>query len=82
MTATESQRCLSKGHGVSVNTDGGRPQRMLETISDMQDSMVVNLAYHANDPGVGMALHCDTDRYKMFVGEAHPINPVGRTHGC
>ena len=50
-------------------TDGGRPQRMLETISDMQDSMVVNLAYHANDPGVGMALHRDTDRYKMFVGD-------------
>ena len=50
-------------------TDGGRPQRMLGTISDMQDSMVVNLAYHANDPGPGMALHRDTDRYKMFVGD-------------
>lgn len=50
-------------------TDGGRPGRMLETISDMQDSMVVNLAYHANDPCVGMALHRDTDRYKMFVGD-------------
>lgn len=50
-------------------TDGGRPQRMLETISDMQDSMVVNLAYHANDPSAGMALHRDTDRYKMFVGD-------------
>ena len=42
---------------------------MLETISDMQDSMVVNLAYHANDPSAGMALHRDTDRYKMFVGD-------------
>ena len=31
--------------------------------------MVVNLAYHANDPSAGMALHRDTDRYKMFVGD-------------
>lgn len=50
-------------------TDNGRPQRMLETISDMQDSMVVNVAYHANDPSVGMALHRDMDRYKLFVGD-------------
>ena len=50
-------------------TDGGRPQRMLETISDMQDSMVVNIAYHANDPSIGMALHRDRDRYKLFVGD-------------
>ncbi len=41
---------------------------MLGTISDMQDSMVVNISYHANDPSSGMALHRDTDRYKMFVG--------------
>ena len=48
-------------------TDGGRHDRTAETISDMQDSMVVNMAYHANDPGVGMALHRDTSRHKMFV---------------
>lgn len=39
----------------------------METIFDMQDSMVVNIAYHANDPSVGMALHRDSDRYKMFL---------------
>ncbi len=52
---------------VHAVTDGGRHDRMFETISDMQDSMVVNMAYHANDPSVGMALHRDTGRYKMFV---------------
>ena len=35
----------------------------------MQDSMVVNIAYHANDPNVGMALHKDTNRYKMFMAD-------------
>lgn len=35
----------------------------------MQDSMVVNMAYHANDPNVGMALHKDNNRYKMFMAD-------------
>lgn len=36
-------------------------------IADMADSMVVNLAYHANDPNVGFGLSKDYDRYKMFL---------------
>lgn len=52
---------------VKAATDGGRQSRLAETIFDMSDSMVVNLAYHANDPNVGMALHRDSDRYKMFI---------------
>ena len=31
--------------------------------------MVVNMAYHANDPGAGMALHQAPDKYKMFAGD-------------
>lgn len=50
-------------------TDGGRHNRMAEVVSNMQDSMVVNIAYHANDPSAGMALHRDSERYKMFVGD-------------
>lgn len=49
--------------------EGGRPDRLFETITDMQDSMVVSLAYHANDPSVGMALHKDPSRYKMYLGD-------------
>ena len=38
-------------------------------LADMKDSMVVNFAYHANDPNVGFSLHSDEDYYKMFVGD-------------
>ncbi len=60
---TRKSSCFS----VHAATDGGKQTRMMETIFDMQDSMVVNIAYHANDPSVGMALHRDSDRYKMFL---------------
>lgn len=40
-----------------------------ELLEDMEDSLCVNFAYHANNPSVGMALHKDKDRYKMFVGD-------------
>jgi len=54
---------------VKTPTDGGRTSRMMEAVIDMQDSMVVNLAYHANDPNVGFALHRDGDRFKMFMAD-------------
>lgn len=50
-------------------TDGRRLENMREKIFDMQDSMVVNFAYHANDPNVGMALHRASDRFKMYLGD-------------
>lgn len=50
-------------------TDGGRPDRLREQVFDMQDSMVVNLAYHANDPNVGFALHRDGNIFKMFMAD-------------
>ena len=55
---------------VNAPTDGdGRHDRLMGIIFDMQDSMVVNMAYHANDPNVGMALHKDTNKYKMFMAD-------------
>ena len=36
-------------------------------IADMADSLVVSLAYHANDPNVGMGLSKDINLYKMFL---------------
>jgi predicted AAA+ superfamily ATPase len=35
----------------------------------MKESMVVNMAYHANDPSVGLSLHLDSNRFKMYVGD-------------
>lgn len=48
-------------------TNGNRMDRLRELIFDMEDSMVVNMSYHANDPNVGMALHRSTDRFKMYL---------------
>ena len=38
-------------------------------IKDMADSMVINIAYHASDPKVGMGLSKDYTRYKMFIND-------------
>lgn len=35
----------------------------------MKDLLTVNIAYHANDPSVGMSLHEDITKYKMFLGD-------------
>ena len=40
---------------------------MDELLEDMEDSLTVNFAYHADSPSVGLALHKDKDAYKMFV---------------
>lgn len=50
-------------------TDGRRSSDMAEIISEIKESMVVNMAYHANDPSAGMASHQDPGKYKMFAGD-------------
>ncbi len=50
-------------------TDGKRNSELAEIVSEIKESMVVNMSYHVNDPGVGMALHQATDKYKMFAGD-------------
>ncbi len=48
-------------------TEGVASQQLSETIAEMRDSMVVNMSYHANDPNVGLSLHHDVNRFKMFL---------------
>ena len=48
---------------------GEKPGRMLETISEMNDSFAVNVAYHCDDPNIGMALTQDLEKYKMYVAD-------------
>ncbi len=50
-------------------TDGSRSSELTEIVSEIKESMVVNMAYHANDPGAGMALHQSPNKYKMFAGD-------------
>lgn len=46
---------------------GGK--KMLELLSNLEDSKTVNIAYHSSDPNVGMELTRDDSRFKMFVGD-------------
>lgn len=50
-------------------TEGTSIRKLSETLAAMQDSMVINMVYHANDPNVGMSLHCDYTRFKMFMAD-------------
>lgn len=52
---------------VSSVIENGKQDRMEEIIADLKDSMTVNVAYHVNDPNVGMAFSKDLNRYKLFM---------------
>ena len=49
------------------NIFNGNNNEYLELIADMKSSMTVNIAYHANDPNVGLALCKDVSKYKIFL---------------
>ena len=44
-------------------------EKMLQLLSDLEDSKTVNFAYHTDDPNVGMELSRNNTRYKLFVGD-------------
>lgn len=44
-------------------------ETMDELLRDLEDSLTVNFAHHANDPQVGMPMHTDYSQYKMYVGD-------------
>ena len=49
--------------------EGIRWSQVRELIPDMLSSFTVNIAYHANNPVVGMSLEKDTSRYKLFLSD-------------
>ncbi len=49
--------------------EGIRAEQVRSLIPDMLSSFTVNIAYHANNPGVGMSLEKDTGRYKLFLSD-------------
>ena len=51
---------------LSSAREGVRSEKVRELIPDMLSSYTVNIAYHANNPDVGMALEKDAGRYKSF----------------
>lgn len=54
---------------LSSAREGIRSERVRELIPDILSSYTVNIAYHANNPGVGMALEKDAGRYKLFTSD-------------
>ena len=46
---------------------GTRADQVVDLIPDILSSYTVNIAYHANNPSVGMALEKDLGRYKLFT---------------
>lgn len=52
---------------VSSVLEGERAEQILELIADMVDSKAVQIAYHANDPNVGLANAKDLRRFKLFL---------------
>lgn len=49
--------------------EGVRGERVRELIPEILSSCTVNIAYHANNPGVGMSLEKDFNRYKLFASD-------------
>ena len=49
--------------------EGIRSERVRELLPDILSSYTVNIAYHANNPAVGMALEKDVGKYKLFTSD-------------
>ena len=54
---------------ISSVIEQGKKDRVEELLQNMEDSKVVLFSHHADDPNVGLALHKDTGRYKMFLND-------------
>lgn len=54
---------------LSTARNGIRSNRVRELIPDMLSSFTINIAYHANNPNVGMSLEKDISRYKLFLSD-------------
>lgn len=54
---------------MSTARQGLRADQTQTIIPDMLSSYTVNIAYHANDPNVGMSLSKDVSHYKLFTAD-------------
>lgn len=49
--------------------NGIRGTQIEKILPDLLSSYTVNIAYHSNDPGAGMSLSKNPDRYKLFTSD-------------
>lgn len=54
---------------VSSVLSGSRAGDILKQISELESSKTVLIAYHANDPSVGLAANKDLERFKLFSND-------------
>ena len=54
---------------LSSAREGTRSEQVVDLIPDMLSSYMVNIAYHANNPGAGLSLEKDPGRYKLFTSD-------------
>ena len=46
-----------------------RVERIVNIVKEMEDSMTVNVAYHADDPNAGLALTKNEEYFKMYASD-------------
>ncbi len=54
---------------VSKAIENERPERIMNIVKEMEDSMTVNVAYHSDDPNVGLALTKNEGYFKMYTSD-------------
>jgi predicted AAA+ superfamily ATPase len=54
---------------ISSVIEQGKQDRVEELLQDMEYSKVVLFSHHADDPNVGLSLHEDMGRYKLFLND-------------
>ena len=54
---------------ISSVTDSRRSDAISTIVSEMKESMAVNIAYNTTDPNVGLGMSRDLDSYKIYLGD-------------
>lgn len=54
---------------VSAAIPGEKVERVTSVVKMMNDCMATNVAYHSNDPNVGLALTMDIERFKIYASD-------------
>lgn len=66
---SELQKNASRYQVTSVLGRSEDKETLGEYLKNLEDSLTVNFAHHANDPNVGMPMNMDYSQYKMYVGD-------------
>lgn len=56
-------------YAIASAISDARISRINSIIRALEDTMTVNIAYHANDPNAGLALTKNSEKFKLYVGD-------------